>query len=113
MVAGSSVLGEDTAVERGAGVEDGLGLNQENALEVRGRSGIDISGHLPHHVGRAVAGAAVRDDIVGGLEGELVAAGALGVDAGVELDVGVALVHARREGRPRDKTGLDAAVGVM
>ena len=41
-------LDEDSFVERGAGFEDGL--DQENGLEVRGRSGIGISGHMPDNV---------------------------------------------------------------
>ena len=42
-----SLLGEDAAVERGAGFEGSIGLDKESAFEVvRGRSGSDVSGRL-------------------------------------------------------------------
>mmetsp|Transcript_59977 Transcript_59977/g.157739 ORF Transcript_59977/g.157739 Transcript_59977/m.157739 type:complete len:331 (+) Transcript_59977:359-1351(+) len=115
-------LGEDAAVERGAGFEHGVGLDKESALEVRGRSGIEVSGHLPDNVGglgNAAAGAVVhehdlrtaaRDDITGGQEDEEVGGGALEVNVGAEVDVGAPLIHARREVCPVDEAILDVEV---
>jgi len=54
-------LGEDVAVERGAGLEAGKGLHQKGSLEVRVDPGIDVAGHLPEDVGGQ--GAAFEDDI--------------------------------------------------
>ena len=56
--------GEDADVERGAGFEGSLCLEKEGAFEVvRGRSGVDVSGKLPDHVGglgNAASGAVVH-----------------------------------------------------
>ena len=48
-----------------------------------------------------------RDDITGGLGDEEVSGGALEVNVGTEIGIGVSIVHACREVRPDDETGLD------
>ena len=89
---------------------------------MRGRSGIEVSGQLPDNVGglgSAAAGAVfhehdlrttARDDIAGALEDEEVGVGALEVNVGAEVDVGLSITHTRCEIRPGDEAGLDVDV---
>jgi len=95
-----------------------MGLHQKDSLEVRGCSGIEVSGHLPEDVGGHGAAfeddlsPAARDDISAGFEDEHVGGGSFDGDAAgcSEIDAAAPFVHARRKSLAGDEAGPDVEV---
>jgi len=112
-------LGQDAAVERGAGLEDAAGRDNEDALEVRGGSGFDGAGRLPEDV--VGLGATLendtsgggREDAAAGLEDEDVRVGSGEEKLATERDVGVPRVHARREGLAGEEAVHEVGVNLI